>query len=99
MASVGQISMQAWHEPQWSGSGKSGGMSRVVRISQRNSQDPKRDDTRFECLPSQPMPARCAKGFSIIGAVSTKIFRSPPAVSCIHRPRRLRRFLRLFMIC
>ena len=33
-------------------------------------------DTRLVCLPCQPSPARCASGFSITGAVSTKTFTS-----------------------
>ena len=42
----------------------------------RNSQEPKSRDTRLVCLPCQPMPAFCASGFSITGAVSTKTFTS-----------------------
>ncbi len=48
------------------------------RSSPRNSQEPKRRDTRFVCLPCQPIPARCASGFSITGAVSTNTFTSSP---------------------
>ena len=43
-----------------------------MKIEERNSHDPKFFDTRFVCLPCQPMPPLMEIGFSITGAVSTK---------------------------
>ena len=56
--------------------GASGCSSRLVRITPRNSQLPCSRLTRLVCLPCQPIPAACASGFSITGAVSTNTFSS-----------------------
>ena len=42
-------------------------------------------ETRLVCLPCQPIPACCASGFSMTGAVSTKSFKAPghcPSIQC-----------------
>ncbi len=41
------------------------------------------------CLPCQPIPAACASGFSITGAVSTKTFTASPVSATIQRATRL----------
>ena len=43
-----------------------------TKIDERNNHDPKSFETRFVCLPCQPMPPFIEIGFSITGAVSTK---------------------------
>jgi hypothetical protein len=60
-------------------SGASGGNSSVVKIAPRNTQLPRSRPRRLVCLPCQPIPAACASGFSITGAVSTNTLISPPA--------------------
>ena len=75
-ASVGQISKQALHAPQWSFSGKSTGMSLFKSITPKNNHEPNSFDTKFVCFPCQPKPANWARGFSNNGAVSTNTFKS-----------------------
>ena len=77
-ARVGQISMQARQVPQRSPSGASGFKRAVVKIAPRKSQEPNCRETRLVCLPCQPIPAACASGFSMMGAVSTNTFTSAP---------------------
>src|SRR5262249_36491081 len=78
MAPVGQALIQSEQVPQRSEPGTSGGSASVVRISPNNNQEPCSEDTRLECFPIQPRPARCAQAFSIIGPVSTYDFVSTP---------------------
>ena len=80
-APVGHTSRQRRQAPQWSSSGASGSIAAVVKIEPMNSHDPNSRDTRLVCLPCQPSPARAASGFSITGAVSTKIFTALAASS------------------
>jgi hypothetical protein len=49
-------------------------------------------DVADDDLIYEPMPEAAAIGFSITGAVSTKILTSPPCVSAIQPASRLRRF-------
>ena len=76
-----------------SSAGASGSSSRLVRITPRNSQLPCSRLTRLVCLPCQPIPAACASGFSITGAVSTNTFSSDGACVDDEPRQRLQRLL------
>src|SRR5439155_1519764 len=65
----------------------------VVKIAPRNSHEPNSRDTRLVCLPCQPSPAACARGFSITAAVSTNTLTSQPDVATSHRASAFSRFL------
>ena len=67
--------------------------SRLVRITPRNSQLPCSRLTRLVCLPCQPIPAACASGFSITGAVSTNTLSSDGACVDDEPRQRLQRLL------
>ena len=67
--------------------------SRLVRITPRNSQLPCSRLTRLVCLPCQPIPAACASGFSITGAVSTNTFSSRRRLLDDQARQRLQRLL------
>ena len=95
-ASVGQASRQRVQEPQRSGSGASRGSSSVVKIAPRNTQLPMSRPRRLVCLPCQPIPAACASGFSITGAVSTNTLIACPFASGCSRSQRPTRFSRFF---
>ena len=67
--------------------------SSEVSTEPMNSQEPNWRETRLVCLPCQPRPEACAKGFSSRGAVSTKTFTSLPKVWAIQVASCFSRFL------
>src|SRR5260221_177435 len=71
MACVGHAVMQRVQEPQWFLSGASGSSSSVVMISPRKIQLPRRRLMSLVCVPTNPIPARCARSRSSNGPVST----------------------------
>ncbi len=81
------------HDPQCSTSGASLGSSSVVNTAPRKNQLPSARDSRLVCLPCQPIPAACASGFSITGAVSTNTLISAPVSATSQRPSRFNRRL------
>ncbi len=73
--------------------GRIRGMSSVVMMAPRKSQEPNPRETRLVCLPCQPRPAAAASGFSISGAVSTKTLSAQPVSSASQRPTAFSRAL------
>src|SRR5699024_1087888 len=72
MACVGQISIQALHEPQCAVVGPSNGNSSEVNNSPKTKKEPDFFSINNVCLPVQPIPAFSAKDFSKTGAESAK---------------------------
>ena len=72
MACVGQISMQAVHDPQCFVAGESKGSSSELNSSPNTKKEPAFLWMSRVCLPVQPMPAFSARDFSKIGAESAK---------------------------